>query len=111
MRIRRCGGHSATGCAGQETFPNQKRLVDVFDRFGLLAHGDGQRRQPHRPTTKALTDDLQHRAVDFVETQTIDAKHPQRFVGNGGRHCPTVAHLGKVAHTAQQPVGDAGRAP
>src|ERR1022692_2360312 len=45
----------------------QVGLIDILDRVALLAHRDGQRRQPHGATGELLTDRPQDLAIEPVQ--------------------------------------------
>ena len=88
----------------------QVGLVDVLDRVGLLADGDGERGEPDRPAAELRADDVEDLAVEPVQALVVDLEQVERGVGGlGGDHAGG-ADLGVVAHALEQPVGDARRA-
>src|SRR4051812_32314063 len=95
----------------EQALLDEERFVDVFDGFLRFADGDGQRLEPYGSASESFAHRRQHRAVDLVETTFVDAEHRQPFVRGRTIDYPTAAYLGEVARAAQQPVGDAGRAP
>ena len=87
----------------------QIRLVDVLDRVGLLAERHRERRQPDGAAAELLDDGAQETPVEPLETDLVDLEHRQRLLGDLGRDDALMAHLGHVAHAAQDPVGDPRR--
>src|SRR5260370_13159539 len=110
MLIRELGSHPPPRSAVQKANLNQEGLVNFFDGVGLLGQRGAQRVQPNGPSLVLLDDGEQQFAVDFVEAVAVHFQHAER--GLGGRQIDGAGspHLGVVAHTAQQAVGDTRRA-
>ena len=96
--------------AVEEADLQQVGLVDVLDRVGLLADRGRQRVHAHRAAAELLDDREQQLAVDLVEAVGVDLEQRQRVVGHRRGDGAVGAHLGEVAHAAQQAVRDARRA-
>ena len=94
----------------EEAELEQVRLVDVLDRLRLLAERDGERREPDRPAAELLDDAAQELAVEPLEAGAVDLEQRERLLGDLRRDDALVAHLGDVAHAAQDAVRDARRA-
>ena len=108
---RRCG-HPATRRAHEQALLDEERLVHVLDRLGLLTDADGERRQPDRAAAELLAQGASRMARSTLSrpsSSTPNSARPSRAMS--AVDLAVGAHLGEVAHPAQQPVGDAGRAP
>ena len=76
--------HAAAWRAGDHALLDEERLVHVLDRLGLLADADRQRRQPDRPAAELLAQRGEHRPVDLVEPEVVDAEQRQAVAGDVG---------------------------
>ena len=103
--------HPAAWGAREQTLLDEEGLVHVLHRLGELADGDGERRQADRAAVELLAERAEDRPVDLVEPDAVDPEHGQPLARGRRVDRPVAAHLGEVAHPAQQAVGDAGRAP
>ena len=65
---------------------------------------------PDRAAAELLDDGEQEPAVDLVEAVRVDLEQGEGVPGDRGGDRAVRAHLGEVAHAAQQAVGDARRA-
>src|SRR6266403_4609380 len=108
MLVRQLGRDASARRAIQKPDLDQKRFVDFFNRILLLGQGRGQSVYTHWSALIFLDDGQQQLAVDLVEAVTINFQHQQRSLGSWQVDFSGAAHLGKVAHPAQQTVGDAG---
>ena len=88
----------------------QVRLVDVLDRVRLLAERRGERREADRPAVELVGDRAQQLARLAVEALLVDLEQLERLARDLGRDRALVAHLGDVAHAAEDAVRDARRA-
>ena len=88
---------------------DQVRLNHILNRAGIFANAGGNVVHAHRAAVKAMNDGFEQLAVHHVKTFRINVEHRQRLRGDGLRDRAIGLHIGKVAHAAQQPVGDAGR--
>ena len=96
---------------GQQPGPHEVRLGDLFDGLALFADGDGQGAEPDRAAPELADERLEHRAVEAVESERVDVVDGQRSLRRSPVDDAGAAHLGEVAHPAQQPVGDSRRPP
>src|SRR6266545_2100568 len=96
-------GDPAAWRALQEAQLDQVRLGHVLDRVWLLADRHRQGGEPHRLAAVALAEHLEQRHVQLVEAERVDLEQLQRLPGDGGVDATAAAHLGEVAHPAQQP--------
>src|SRR4051812_9363534 len=103
-------GDTSTRRAHEQAALDEERLVYILHRLGRLTHGDGEGRQPDGTTDEAAADRPEDRPVDLVEPELVDAEQRKTGVGRRFVEHPAAPDLGVVAHPAQQPVGDAGRA-
>src|SRR6266511_831137 len=110
MRAPELGDNTSARRALDEPELQQVRLVDVLDRVRLLAESDGERRQSDRTAAEAFDNRTQQLAVDAFEAELVHLVQLERFARDLDRHRALVAHLGDVAHTAQDPVRDTRRA-
>ena len=67
--------------------------------------------RPTGPPPKRSHSAREHRPVDLVEAALVHPEGGQAGLGRVVVDGAVAAHLGEVAHPAQQAVGDAGRAP
>src|ERR671936_1570562 len=102
------GNHPAARRALDEAELEEVRLVDVLDRLLLLAEGDRERGEPDRPAAELDRDRFEQVAVGALEADPVDLVELERLERDVERDRALVAHLGDVADTAQDPVGDAG---
>src|SRR5438552_3268959 len=107
MLVRGSSGAAAARRAGQEAALHEKRLVHLFERTGILAHGGGDGREPDGPAFELLDDRLEDPAVHVVEPELIHVQPFQRLARHVGGDLATGADLGVVAHPLAQAVGDA----
>jgi hypothetical protein len=104
------GDDPAARCPLQKPWLEEERLVHVLDRLRFLAERDSERRQTHRAAAEPLDHAAQKLAVEALEPGAVDLEQRQRLLGDLRRHGAFVAHLGDVAHAAEDPVRDARRA-
>ena len=90
---------------------HQEGLRDLLDGLALLPHRDGQGGDAHRPAAEAAAQHVEHRPVEPVEAGLVDLVELEGRARHRQGHHTVGAHLGVVADPAQQPVGDARRAP
>ncbi len=109
MLIRRPGGNAALRRTVEETKLQQIRLYDIHDGLGLLADGRRNRVQPHRAAVIFFDNGFQHATIDLVQAQRIDLQQVQRAGSDFPRYDALAAHLGKIAHTAQETQGNTRR--
>src|SRR3954454_22384429 len=100
------GGHSPSWRPGEEPLAHQERLRDLLDGLALLAHRDRQRADADRTTPEASTQDVQHGAVETVETRLVDLEQLECGTGEVAGDDAVGPHLREVADAAEQPVGD-----
>ncbi len=81
--------------------------MDLLQRVGLLPHRGGERVQPDRAAAEAVHDRLEDPPVHLVEPLLVDVEQGERLAREVARDPAVGAHLGVVAHAAQEPVGDA----
>ena len=89
--------------ACQKTDLQQIRLVNVFQRDGLLADGRGQCLKAHRAAAVVFHNGGEHTAVDGVKAQTVDLELAERVIGSLGGDHAVVADLREIAHAARSP--------
>ena len=106
VRAAELRDHAAARRALEEAELEQVRLVDVLDRVGLLAERDGERRQADRAALELERDRAQELAVGALEPLAVDLHQRQRLARDLVRDRALVAHLGDVADTTQDAVGD-----
>ena len=110
MPIRQRRGDAAAQRALQVTLLNQVRLQHIFNGVALLADGRRKIINAHRPAAELVDHRAQQFAIHDVEADAVNVEHLQRLIGNILGDLAVGAHLGEIAHAAQQPVGNARRA-
>src|SRR2546423_2105972 len=80
--------------------------MDLLERFGFLAHSDGDRAQANGTTSIVLGHDAQDAFIHLVETGRIDL---EKFKCRGRNRLSDDAlrpFLGEVSHEVNQIIGD-----
>ena len=109
MAISQFGHHASARGPFDESFHNQEGFVYLLHRAGILADGGGDGRQPYGAATELVDDSQQNLVVYLVESVLVYVQGSQRNLCNLRVYTSIALHLGKVAHSAQQGVGDTGR--
>ena len=110
MQVRGARRHAAARGAHQEALLDQKRLGDVLERAAFLAERCRQAVDPDRAAVEALDDGGEELAVEVVEALTVYLEQIERCICNRLLDAAIGAHLGVVAHAAQQSIRDPRRA-
>ena len=103
------GHFASTRGAVDEALFHKIWLIHFLDGAGVFAHRHSNSVEPNGTALKLVDDGEQNFIVDFVESVFVDVQCLKRIAGNGGVDFTGALHLGEVAHTAQQRVGDTGR--
>ena len=110
MPVGRGRQAAAPGCALQKTDLEQVGLKHGFNGVGILPQNRRQGGEAHGSPFKLLRHGQEQAMIAGIEAQGINAVHGQgirhHLVVNGG----TGFHQGVVPDTAEQSIGDAGRA-
>ena len=109
MVVGKLSGHAAARGSLDESLHDEVRLVHLLDGSGILADGCGNRSHAHRSAMKLVDDGGENLVVDLVQTILVDVERTERGLSNVVGNGAVALHLGEVAHTAQQRVGDTGR--
>ena len=96
--------------ARHEAQLQQVRLDHILERARILTHARGDRLDTGGAAAVHARERLHIRAVERIKPQGIDALELQRLVDGSQVKRAATAHLGEIAHTPQQPQGDARRA-
>ena len=104
-------GDAATQGALQIALLDKIGFEYVLDGVLGFANRGSEVVHPHRTTTKLVDDGHNELLVHQVEADGIHVEQGQGGIGRGPGDAAIGFHLGVVAHPAQQPVGDSGRAP
>ena len=110
MLIRKLRHAAPSRRARQKPDLHQIRLIHILERYRLFSDRRRQRFQSHGTSAIVADNRRQHSPVNGVQPQMVDLQLPQRVVGSVLRDDAVVIHLRKIAHTAQKPVCNAGRA-
>src|SRR3989338_4957740 len=103
--------HPAAGGTSEETDLHEVGFIDVFNGVFFFGDSGGYGFKSNRPAVEILVYQSQYLAVGIVQPQLINTKKCQRLVREGTREGHLVArglHLGVVAYTLKQSVGDPG---
>src|ERR1700728_2701263 len=65
--------HATPGSPLNQPLLQEKRLVGVLDRVGLLAHTLGERGEADRPAGETPAERVEDRPVQLVEAEVVDA--------------------------------------
>src|SRR5438477_4206224 len=106
VRVGEGRRHPALRRPREESFLDQEGLVDVLDRVALFADRGGERVDAHGSAGELVDDGEKQRAIHLVEAGLVDVEESERVARDGARDPPLGAHLGEVAHAAQQPIRD-----
>ena len=109
MLISQFGDHTTTGRALDEALHDEERLIDLLYRAAVLADGGGNGGDAYGTAAELVDDGQQDAVVYLVESVLVDVQGCQRYLGDAGIDAARALHLGKVAHSAQQGIGDTGR--
>ena len=71
MAVRQFGSFTATRSTFDETLFDKVRLIDIFNRAGILTHGGSDSGQSDRSATELIDDGNEQLVVDLVETESI----------------------------------------
>src|SRR4051812_31917265 len=106
----RGGPDAAPGRAGQQALAHQKRLGDLFHPLTLLPPPDRQGRQAPPAAPPQPEQGAEHRRAQPVQPPAVHVVDRQGARGDLPGDDAVRLDLGVVAHPAQQPVRDTGRA-
>ena len=110
MLIRQIRHLAATGRALDEALLDEEGFIDLLDGAGVFANGGGDGGDAHRAALELIDDGQQDLAVDEVEAVAVDVQRLQGIARYLQVDAPVALDLCKVAHTAQQGVGNTWRA-
>ena len=107
----RSGGRNPTTWRSHEqSLLDEERFVDVFNCFFGFANAYGQGAKPNRAATELLTQVGKHGAVDFVESEVVDAKHRKALVCSCFVDTAIATNLGEVTNSTKKAISDTRRA-
>src|SRR2546421_6283033 len=86
---------------------NQIRLDDLFDGLALFADRSGDRADADWAAVELFDDRRQDFAIHFVEAELVNLHLVERAPRDRLRDAPVADDLRVVAHTPEQPIGDA----
>ena len=110
MLVGQFGDLAASGCAAYEALLDEEWLVHFLDGAGVLAHRGGDGGDAYGAALELVDDGEQDFVVNLVEAVLVDVERFEGVAGNGHVDAARALDLRKVAHTAQQGVGNARRA-
>ena len=109
MAIRSPGHRSTARGPVKETHLQQKRFIDIFDRFRFFTDCGRNRIYPDWTSVEFFNDRSQNPPIGPVQAASIDFQQTQRpvcyFAGND---C-LVIDQGKITHPFKQSIGDTRR--
>ncbi len=109
MLVSQLRHHPSTRSTFDEALHDEEWLVYLFHRSGILTDGGSYRGDAHRTSTELVDDGQQDAVVYFVQSVLVDVQCLQRYLGDVRINLSRTLHLGEVAYTAQQGIGDTGR--
>ena len=93
-----------------EAFFYQERFIDLLERAGVFAQRGGDGRQSDGTALKLVYHRRQELVVNLVQAIAVNVQRFEGIAGNRLVDATAPLHLGKVAHAAEQGVGDTRRA-
>lgn len=104
MVVGPLGADAALRRAHQQALLHEVRLVDVFQRVGVLRQGGRQRGQPHGAAAELHGQKLEDAVVHHVQAQRVDFEEAERLGGHVLVDDAVPAHLRPIAHALEQAV-------
>ena len=102
--------HSSARSAVDKSGFDQERLVDLLDRSGVFADGRGDGVQSYGTAAELFDDRSEDLVVHLIESARVDIERRESDLCDFEVDVPFALDHGEVAHSAQQRVGDSGRA-
>ena len=93
-----------------KSFFYKEGLIDLLHSAGILPHCCSNGADAHGSALKLVDDGRQYLVVNLVQAVAVDVERLQGHTGYADVDGAVALHLSKVAHTAQQSVGDTRRA-
>ena len=104
MVVGPLGADAALRRTHQQALLHEVRLVDVFQRVGVLRQGGRQRGQPHGAAAELHGQKLEDAVVHHVQAQRVDFEEAERLGGHVLVDDAVPAHLRPIAHALEQAV-------
>ena len=108
MSVGLFGDFASARGAANETFFDEEGFVDFFHCAGVFANGGGDGAHSHRTSLEFVDDGEQNLVVDFVKTIFVDVEGFESIARYGDIDAAVAFDLGKIAHTAQEGIGNTG---
>ena len=109
MLVGQLSNHTSARCTLYETFHYKEWLINLLNGSSILTDSCSDGSDTHRTSAELIDDGEQNLVIDFVETILIDIKCCQGNLCDLGINHTITLNLRKVAHTAQQRIGDTWR--
>lgn len=107
VTVGKVGDFAAARGALYEPFLDEERLIHFLNGAGVFSECRGNGGKSHGTTFEFVDNRGQYLVVDLVEAVTVDVEGFEGKACNFAVYRPVAFHLGKVAHTAQQSIGNA----
>ena len=109
MAIGRLVGLASRFGAADEALLQKIRLHHIHQRVNFLVEGGGEGFNTDGAAAVDTDNCAEEAPVEVVQPRVVHALELQRFTGNFRRDVTLGFDLGKIAHAAQEAIGDAGR--
>ena len=109
MLVSQLGDFTPTRRTLQETFLYHARIVHFFHRTRVFAESRGNGGQTNRPTIALIDNGRKNLVVDFIQAIAVDVQSFEGIASNLHINATVAFHLGKVADTTKQGIGDTRR--
>src|SRR3989344_4711254 len=93
--------HPSPRSSAQESTLHQKRLIDILDRFYVLADRSRDRFNANRSTFVFLNNRSKHPSIRSIKSQKIYTHHQKRLVYDLASYLPSTANLSKIPHSLE----------
>ena len=90
----------------QETLFYQERFIDFLYRTCIFAQSSGDGSQSHRTAFELVDDGTEYLIVYLVQTILVDIQSLKGKLCDFRVNAPRTFHLGKIAYTPQQCIGN-----
>ena len=109
MLVCQLGSHTSTRGTLNKALHDEEWLIHLLHRAAILADSRGNGANAHRTATELVDDGGENLVVYLVKTILVDVQRLQSHLSDVVSDGAITLHLGKIAHSSQQGVGDTRR--
>ncbi len=92
----------------QETLFYQERFIDFLYGAGIFAQSGGNGGQSHRAAFELVNDGAEYLIIYLIQTVLVDIQCFECKLGDFRIDASRTFHLGKIAYTTEQGIGNTG---